>query len=725
MKSSIVLLFFVLTLISVQSQEKTKDTTKLERLDEVLITAIRVNADSPITFSNIYKEELNERNLGQDIPVLMNFLPNVVTTSDAGAGVGYTGIRVRGSDATRVNVTINGIPYNDSESHGTFWVNLGDFASSIESLQLQRGVGTSTNGAGAFGASLNILTEAASNEPSAEIASAIGSFNTCKNTLKFSTGTLNDHFAISGRLSKITSDGYIDRAESELKSYFFQGSFSDENTLIKGLVFGGFERTYQAWFGIDEVTLENNRTFNPAGIYTDDEGNMLFYDNEVDNYNQDHYQLLWNERIDNNWSTNLALHYTYGRGYFEQYKEDDDFSTYGFEPITVNGELVESTDLIRRRWLDNDFYGTTFSVNYKDDASEIVVGGAYNKYEGDHFGEVIWSQFASNTQIRDRYYDNVANKNEFNIYSKGTFKLKSGLSLFADIQLRSINYKTRGINSDLIDFRVDDSFTFFNPKLGMTYKLNDNNSLYGSFARANREPNRTDYENGSPRPEQLNDFELGWRLNTVNNLINANIYYMKYNDQLILTGQLDDVGSPIRANSGKSYRLGLEVDANFKLSDKISLLPNLALSTNKNLDFKRSLNGDLINLGKTNISYSPNLVVGNSIEYSPLSNLKIGCLSKYVGEQFMSNFDVEASKLDSYFTTDLNVIYQIKTNSIFKSITLTALVNNIFNSEYVSNGYYYTYDDNWSMPGEIITLDGAGYYPQATTNFLIGATFNF
>ena len=304
MKNSITLFLFILSLLSVQSQEKIKDTTKLERLDEVLITAIRVNAESPITFSNIYKEDLNERNLGQDIPVLMNFLPNVVTTSDAGGGVGYTGIRVRGSDATRVNVTINGIPYNDSESHGTFWVNLGDFASSVESLQLQRGVGTSTNGAGAFGASLNILTEADSNEPSAEIASAIGSFNTFKNTLKFSTGTLNDHFELSGRLSKITSDGYIDRAESELKSYFLQGTYSDENTLIKAVTFGGFERTYQAWFGIDEDTLENDRTFNPAGIYSDDEGIIRFYDNEVDNYNQDHYQLLWNERIDSIWSTN-------------------------------------------------------------------------------------------------------------------------------------------------------------------------------------------------------------------------------------------------------------------------------------------------------------------------------------------------------------------------------------------------------------------------------------
>lgn len=711
--------------ISANSQEKEQDSTKVQKLDEVLINAIRVNADSPITHSNIDKEELKERNLGQDIPVLLNYLPNVVTTTDAGAGVGYTGIRVRGSDATRVNVTINGVPYNDSESHGTFWVNLGDFASSVESLQLQRGVGTSTNGSGAFGASLNILTDAVSEKSSAEIASSVGSYNTFKNTLKFSTGKMNDHFEVSGRLSKITSDGYIDRAESELKSYFLQGSYSDNNTLIKALAFGGFERTYQAWFGIDAETLKNDRTFNPAGMYEDADGIARFYDDEVDNYNQDHYQLLWNERIDNNWSTNLAFHYTYGRGYFEQYKEDEDFSTYGLETITIGGEDINETDIIRRRWLDNDFYGTTFSVNYKNNGSDIVFGGAYNKYIGDHFGEVIWAQYASDSEIRDRYYDGTGTKKEFNLFSKGTFKLDSKLSLYADLQIRSINYQTEGTNSDLDEFIIDDDFTFFNPKLGLNYNLNKQNSLYASFARANREPNRTDYENGSPKPEQLNDFELGWRFNKKNTAINANAYYMLYKDQLVLTGAVDDVGAPIRANSGKSYRLGVEVDANIKLSETVSILPNVAISTNKNKDFTRTLDGELVDLGNTNISFSPDLVIGNAIVFKPIENLKMAVLSKYVGEQYMGNFDVDASKLDSYFTSDFNISYQINTNSIFKSITLTALVNNIFDEKYVSNGYYYTYDDTWSVPGEVTTLDGAGYYPQATRNFLLGVTLKF
>jgi iron complex outermembrane receptor protein len=732
MKQIVILAVLFLCYFKLNAQEVTQDSTKVQKLDEVFIKAIRVNADSPITHSNINKEELNQRNLGQDIPILMNYLPNVVTTSDAGAGVGYTGIRVRGSDATRVNVTINGVPYNDSESHGTFWVNLGDFASSVESLQLQRGVGTSTNGAGAFGASLNILTDAGSEKASAEIASSVGSFNTFKNTIKFSTGRLNDHFEISGRLSKISSDGYIDRAESELKSYFLQGSYSDDNTLIKALAFGGFERTYQAWFGIDAETLKNDRTFNPAGIYSDEDGNTRFYDNEVDNYNQDHYQLLWNERIDNNWSTNLALHYTYGRGYFEQYKEDDDFATYGFEPILINDELIENTDVIRRRWLDNDFYGTTFSLNYKNIKSDIMLGGAFNKYEGDHFGEVIWTQYAYDSEIRDRYYDGTGNKTEFNIFAKGTFKLNSKLSLYADVQLRTIDYKTDGINSDLNPFVINDDFTFFNPKLGLNYILNKQNSLYTSFARANREPNRTDYENGSPKPEQLNDFELGWRLNREKLILNANAYYMLYNDQLVLTGEIDDVGSPIRANSGTSYRLGVEIDANVKLSNRFSLQPNLAMSTNKNKDFTRNLNGELVNLGNTNISYSPELIFGNMLSYNynfqineKNNNIKVNFLSKFVGDQYMGNVDSEGSKLDSYFVNDLNIVWTIDDFMFFESLEINLLVNNIFNKKYVSNGYFFTYEDTWSAPGEVITVEGAGYYPQATTNFLIGARFKF
>ncbi len=355
-------------------------------LDEVFVSAIRVNNQSPVTFSNLDKNSFSPRNLGQDIPILMNYLPSVVTTSDAGAGVGYTGIRVRGSDATRVNVTINGIPYNDSESHGTFWVNLPDFASSTESLQLQRGVGTSTNGAGAFGASLNILTDALSEEAYAQLSSSVGSFNTLRNNIKFSTGLLNERIELAGRLSRITSDGYIDRASSDLDSYFLQGAFKNNKTLIKALLFGGHEITYQSWFGIDAETLQRDRTFNPAGQYTDADGTLRFYDNEVDNYKQDHAQLLWNQNWTPSWSTNMALHFTHGRGYFEQFREDDAFSIYGIEPLLVNGTEVNTTDLVRRRWLDNDFYGAVFSTTYQTAKANLIFGGGWNQYEG----QTLW-----------------------------------------------------------------------------------------------------------------------------------------------------------------------------------------------------------------------------------------------------------------------------------------------------------------------------------------------
>ncbi|WP_282162025.1 TonB-dependent receptor [Ulvibacterium marinum] len=692
---------------------------KLEVLDEVFVSAIRVTKETPVTFSNLKKEEIAPRNLGQDIPVLMNFLPSVVTTSDAGAGVGYTGIRVRGSDATRVNVTINGIPYNDAESQGTFWVNMPDFASSTESLQLQRGVGTSTNGAGAFGASLNLLTDGFSEEAYGQISSSIGSFATLRNNIKFSSGLLNDRVEISGRLSRITSDGYVDRASAELDSYFLQGAFKDDNTLIKALLFGGHEITYQSWFGIDAETLRTNRTFNPAGIYTDEDGNTRFYENEVDNYKQDHAQLLWNESISENWSTNIALHYTRGRGFFEQFREDDDFATYGFEPLTVNGEEVNTTDLIRRRWLDNDFYGTVFSVNHKKNKWDVILGGGWNKYEGDHFGEVIWARFASNSEIRDRYYDDTSVKTDFNTFAKANYKLNQKWSLFGDMQYRRVGYEANGEETGL----VDDTFNFFNPKVGLTYDLDRNNNFYFSYARANREPNRNDYENGNPRPEKLNDFELGWRYVSPDIQLNTNVYYMRYKDQLVLTGELNDVGAPLRANVGDSYRLGLEIDANVQIGDKFWLRPNAALSTNKNLDFVFQRDGVLQDLGNTNIAYSPNLVIGNQLGFAPTEQWLISALTKYVGKQYMGNIDSEVSVLKAYSQTDLNIQYIWEVNTFLKSITFSGLVNNIFDQDIVSNGYFFTFDDDSS--GSATTFEGAGFYPQAGINFLLGATVRF
>jgi iron complex outermembrane recepter protein len=681
------------------SQEKPQDSTKTSQLDEVLVSAVRATSKTPVSFSNLGKNEIKSRNLGQDIPILMNFLPSVVTTSDAGNGVGYTGIRVRGSDATRVNVTINGIPYNDSESHGTFWVNMPDFASSVESLQLQRGVGTSTNGAAAFGASLNLLTDSFATEANGEISNSFGSFKTRKHTVKFSSGLLNKGFELAGRLSVINSDGYIDRGASDLKSYFLQGTYVGKTTLIKALVFGGSEKTYQSWNGIDAVTLYDNRTFNSAGIFTDEAGQTRFYDNETDNYFQDHYQLHWNERLSDHWKLNTALHYTKGKGYYENYKEDADFGDYNLIPVGTE----TTTDLVRRKWLDNDFYGLTFSGNYTSEKLEVIIGGGWNRYEGDHLGKVIWARFASQSELGDHYYDDYAVKTDGNIFAKANYKLSQKWSLFGDLQYRNVNYKADGVQADL----VDDTFDFINPKAGITYELNRANAFYFSYAKAQREPNRTDYESGNARPEKLNDFELGWR-NTSDKLkINANIYYMAYKDQLILTGNLDDVGNPVRSNSEKSYRLGLEADVTYAISKQFILRPNFTLSMNKNVDL--DVAGE--NYGTRDIAYSPSVIAANIVVFKPNDHFQASLLSKFVGEQFMNNIELPAAKLPDYFVNDLNVSYEFKPKSIFKTLTINGLVNNIFDKQYVSNGYMY----------DIYPY----YYPQAGINFLLGLTLKF
>lgn len=720
-KNKLFLFFlFLAPFFGISQQEKTKkDSTSYENLDEVLLNAIRIDEKTPITFSNLKKKDFETRNLGQDIPIMMNFLPSVVTTTDAGAGIGYTGIRVRGSDATRVNVTINGIPYNDSESQGTFWVNMPDFASSTSSIQLQRGVGTSTNGAGAFGASLNIMTDSFQKEASGEIANSFGSFNSRKHTLKFSTGLLQNQFEIAGRFSNIVSDGFIDRASSDLKSYFLQGTFLGKSTLLKALVFGGKQETYQAWYGLeDPEKLQNDRTFNVAGMYFDENGQMRFYDNEVDNYSQDHYQLHWNERWSENWSSTFALHYTIGRGYFEQYREDEAFEDYGLTPIIIGGETIATTDLIRRRWLDNDFYGTTFSVNYKTNSTNLIIGGGINNYEGAHFGEIIWAQFASQSQIRDRYYDDFSTKFDANIFTKLNYDFSEKWSVYGDIQYRKVNYTANGNETGI----VDDTFNFINPKAGFIFKHNEKNSFYFSYARANREPNRNDYENGNPKPEQLDDFELGWRYNAEKAKITINGYLMNYKNQLVLTGALNDVGAPIRENSGDSYRLGLEIEGMFLFSKKWFWQPNATLSQNKNRNFFFQRDGVLQNLGNTNIAFSPNLILGNTITFKPTQALMCSLLTKYVSKQYMGNIDARSSILPSYTTTDLNISYEFKPKKIAKAVIVSLLVNNIFNEIYESNGYFYTFDDDFTNPGTITTIEGAGFYPQAGINFLAGVT---
>ena len=716
---------FLLSATILQAQEKLQDTTKIQALEQVYLNGVRVATDSPITHSNLTKQDLAKRNLGQDIPVLLNYLPGVVTTSDAGAGVGYTGIRVRGSDATRVNVTINGIPYNDSESQGTFWVNLPDFASSIESLQLQRGVGSSTNGSGSFGASLNIDTDRSSKDAYAQIANSYGSFDTRKHSVKFSTGLLNDRVEISGRVSNITSDGYIDRASSDLKSYFLQGSYKTDNTFIKALVFGGREVTYQSWFGIDEQTLSTNPTFNPAGMYSDEDGTVRFHQNQVDDYDQDHYQLIWNERYNNNWSTSATLNYTKGSGFFEEYKEDASLDFHGLLPITIDGETSTESDLVRRRWLENNFYALSANANYKDENWDTTTGVFYSYYQGLHFGEVIWATNFTGPNLGDRYYSGTGDKHELTTFSKASYKINNSWSVFGDLQMRIVNYKTAGLTSDKVNMVVDEQYEFFNPKFGASYSLNQGNQLYVSYGRASREPRRSDFEQGVFTPEILDDYELGWRFTGENNTLSANLYYMDYKDQLVLTGQLDDSGGFIRETSGNSYRAGLEVEGDFKVLKQLHVRPNIALSSNKNKDYTTSRDGELVNLGTTNISFSPSFIAGNSIDYSPTQNLQIALLSKYVGEQYLGNIESQTSKLDAYFLNDFSVNYTITKLSFAKSLVLQGLVNNIFDVKYISNGYFYTYDDDFSTPGTVTTIEGAGFYPQAGINFLVGATLTF
>ncbi|WP_343488124.1 TonB-dependent receptor [Allomuricauda sp. d1] len=704
--------------LSLNAQNQQQDSVQGKKidLDEVVVSASRANDKIPVTYSELEKNEIQRVNLGQDIPILLNYLPSVVSTTFDGTGIGYTDFRIRGADNSRINVTINGIPYNDADSQTTFFVNLQDFASSIENIQVQRGVGTSTNGAGAFGASVNILTDNVSENAFAQLSSSFGSFGARKHSFRFGTGLLEDHFAFSGRLSKIDSDGYIDRAFSDLKSYFLDGVYQDDNTLIKAVVFGGEEITGLSFFGLTADRLQDDRTFNDDGLYLDADGNTQFYDRQTDNYKQDHFQLHLTQKINENWTGNLSLHYTDGRGFFEQYIEGDpsffngDLTFYRLPTFESDGETIERSDLVTRRHLNSDFYGTVFSILYKNDKIDAVFGGAWNRYDGDQFGEVIAAEFSQLPEIPFRFYENETDKKDFNVYAKATLELNESLSLFGDMQWRRINYEASGSLFDPSStLAVDEGYSFFNPKAGITYRPNNQNQVYFSYARANREPARVDFETGNPEPESLNDFELGWRYVSPKFQLNTNIYYLDFENQLVLTGQLDEVGFPIRTNSGQSYRLGLEIDANLNLG-KWNVSPNLALSTNKNQDFLvEDGNGGFTNLGNTNISFSPDIIAGNVLTYNCSENFSANLFSKYVGEQFMTNEN--SNPLDSYFVNDLNLQYTIDGVSILKSIVMTGQINNIFDVEYENNGYVFF--------GESF------FYPQAGINFLMGATLNF
>ena len=699
-------------------------TSKDLLTEEFIVAATRASSTTPTTFQTISKEEIAKRNLGQDIPILLNFTPSVVSHSDAGAGVGYTGIRIRGTDQTRINATINGIPLNDAESHGVFWVNMPDFASSVDNVQIQRGVGTSTNGAATFGASLNFQTDTRRDEAYAEVHSGVGSFNTLRNTVKAGTGLLNNRFAVDARLSKINSDGFVDRAFSDLKSFFVSGGYYGENHVLKLNVFSGQEQTYQSWWGLPESKLKEDRTDN---YYT--------YENETDNYQQDHYQLIYTGKIGDNWKTNLAFHYTYGRGYYEQYREDDDFESYGLSPVEIGGEFIESTDIIRRRWLDNDFYGFVGSVNYISDSGQwdVIISGGANRYDGDHFGEIIWARVAGDLNIRDRYYDNNAVKDDRNIYAKATFEVSPGLNLFGDLQVRGIDYSFLGVNDDQRIVDGQESYTFFNPKFGLSYEKGDK-TWYASFAVANREPTRSDFTDNPitevPKPERLNNIEAGIRARSGRFTYNANFYYMDYKDQLILTGQINDVGAYIRENVASSYRAGIELDGAFQLSKQWTLGGNIAFSQNRIDEFTEYIDDysgsdfsqEAITYSDTDIAFSPNTVASAIIEFTPIKNLSINWLSKYVGQQFLDNTGNDARSLDAFFTNDIRLSYNVQPRFL-KSLELNLLVNNIFNEMYEPNGYTFSYFVPGASGRELITENF--YYPQAGTNFLLGVVLKF
>jgi len=613
----IITLMFGCSLLA-QQTNTTQDTLTVSTvtLSTVTVSALRANEDTPMAFTNISEKELNKQNLGKDLPVLMRFLPSVVTTSDAGAGVGYTGIRVRGSDPTRVNVTINGIAYNDAESHGTFWVNLSDFASSVSDLQLQRGVGTSTNGAAAFGASININTTEPSENAYALLSSSAGSFNTFKNTIKFSTGLSESGFELSGRLSGITSDGYIDRASSNLKGYFLQGTYNSVNTKIKALTFGGHERTYQAWYGIDQDVLKENRTYNPAGEQYNESGVLEgYYNDQVDNYNQDHTQLHIEQRLSSSSRLSLGLNYTHGYGYYQEFYDlwhdqnvsfggDTAYAYLKLQPRIINGQSITATENAVRKWLDNDFYAANVLFHYKKGKHNISAGAYYSSYVGLHFGALMW---ANNADVNPghRFYENTGKKKDGNIFYKWDVSLDEKWHLYADAQLRWIDYKVSGEVAGPERFVVNDIHTFFNPKAGLLYKPNTNNQFYISFAKAHKEPNRTDFENGSPVPEVLDDLELGWRWKTDDAFLNTNIYFMSYKNQLVLTGAIDQVGAPIRANSGDSYRRGIELEGGWHITSNLNWQANVTWSKNRNKDkyFKRD--GVLQSMGDTHLPFSP------------------------------------------------------------------------------------------------------------------------
>ncbi|MFD3394926.1 TonB-dependent receptor [Aquirufa sp. OSTEICH-129V] len=694
--------------------------------DEVVVRATRADENSAMAYSNVSATELGKSNLGQDMPMLLNFTPSVVTTSDAGAGVGYTGIRIRGSDATRVNVTVNGIPMNDSESQGTFWVNMPDFASSVNSVQIQRGVGTSTNGAGAFGGSVNMQTNTFEPKAYGEANASGGSFGTLKTTLKFGSGLLGGKFTLDGRLSRIVSDGFIDRASSNLISAYFSAGYFGAKSFARFNYFTGNEKTYQSWYGTPESRVNGSvaemKAFIDRNYLSESDANNLLtsgrrynyyiYDNQTDNYAQDHFQLITNHRLAEAWNLDLNAHYTYGRGYFEEFKPNADLQSYGLgaKPIV---------DVVRRKWLDNDFYGSTFALNYAGSQKfKFTFGGAWNRYIGRHYGLLVAPvAFAGHEWYRSR-----SQKTDLNLYAKANWDLATAWNAYLDIQFRTVGYRMLGTADKFLTLDSDNTYSFFNPKFGLTHQISEKSKVYGSVSAGSKEPSRQDFVDNAtavPRPEYLQDYEFGYERSGLRYGLQLNGYFMNYQDQLVLTGAVNSTGDAIRTNVEKSYRLGLEAVLNYQFSKRLIWSGNVTLSQNRIQNFQEKmfdydLNEEVvINHGNTDIAYSPSVIYGSTLTYT-LGAFEASLLRKFVGKQYLDNTSDDARSLKAYSTHDIRLKYTMKKGPAF-----TLLLNNVLNEMYSSNGYTYSY-----RYGGATTTENF-YYPQAGFNFLLGASIRF
>ena len=711
------ILFFIPSMAQKQKQIVAKKdsinkfTDSIRSLPPLEIKAIRLSEQAPFAKTNISKAQIALNNVGQDLPFFLENTPSVVVHADAGIGVGYTGIRIRGTDATRINFTLNGIPYNDAESMGTFFVNIPDFSSSANSIQIQRGVGTSTNGAGAFGASVNLMTNEYNPSAYLSLQNTAGSFNSFKNNIVFGSGLINNKFTIDGRVSSIRSDGFIDRANSDLKSFFLSGTYWGDNSSLRLNVFSGKERTYQAWYGVPQELLATNRTFNPAGTEKADAP----YENQTDNYTQTHYQLFYNKQVNNNWKWNTAFFLTTGKGYYEEYKAGVDFSDYN---IDIKGKINVPADLVRRRWLDNNFYGQIAALSYIDSLNDLTIGGGWSVYDGLHFGTLPYlSQTFAPANFR--YYDNDALKKEMNSYVKWERKLTKQFRSFIDLQYRFVNHQMNGFTKNT-DLEIERTFNFFNPKMGLTYQAK-NIFYYTSVAVANKEPNRDDFEASAteqPRREQLIDWEAGFEFKKPKYAINANVYYMDYKDQLVLTGKINDVGAYTRINVPKSYRTGLELQVKYAFNKKYNTSYSITFSQNKIEEFTEYIDDYdqftqvAIPHKNTNIALSPSLTTNRTFNWKPNDKLSFFWTSKYTSKQFLDNTQNKDRILDAFFINDINAHWTILNKTKF-TMLLQLYANNVLDVQYAPNGYTFSY-----IYDRTLTTSN-NFYPMAGRNYWI------